>query len=145
MHLPIPYRASIDEMAPRYLGRVLTAEDGLPSSAVDEAQRRLGVRIPASLAYYYRRAGRCAALNALHHRLYAPSELVVEDGYLLFMDENQSVVCWGFRTTDCDEDDPIVWQRNNTPPHAWYSEDKPFTRFLTSMFDWYLDMGMLRR
>ena len=91
MHLPIPYRAHIDEMPPRYLGRVLTAEEGLPSA------------------------------------------------------ENQSVVCWGFRTTDCDEDDPTVWQRNNTPPHAWYSEDKPFTRFLTSIFDWYRDMGMLRR
>jgi hypothetical protein len=38
-----------------------------------------------------------------------------------------------------------VWQRNNTPPRAWYPEDKPFTRFLTGMFDWYLEMGMLRR
>jgi hypothetical protein len=103
------------------------------------------VRIPASLAYYYQRAGRCAVLNALHHRLHAPAELVVENDYLLFMDENQSVVSWGFRRADCDQDDPTVWQRNNTPPHAWYSEDKPFTRFLASMFDWYVDMGMLRR
>ena len=140
-----PYSLSIDEIAPRYLGRSFTAEDGLPAAAVDEAQPRLGVRIPASLAYYYQRAGRCVALNVLHHRLYALSELVVEGGYLLFMDENQSVASWGLRTADCHEDDPTVWQRNNTPPHAWYSEEKPFTRFLTSMFDWYLDMGMLRR
>ena len=140
-----PFSRSVDEIAPRYLGRGFTDEDGLPAAAVDEAQRRLGVRIPASLAYYYERAGRCAALNALHHQLYAPSELVVESGYLLFMDENQSVVSWGFRTADCHEDDPIVWQRNNTPPHAWFSEEKPFTRFLASMFDWYVDMGMLRR
>ena len=104
------------------------------------------MRIPGSLAYYYQRAGRCAALNALHHRLYAPAELVVvEGGYLRFMDENQSVVSWGFRTADCHVDDPTVWQRNNTPPHAWYSEEKPFTWFLASMFDWCLDIGMLRR
>jgi hypothetical protein len=139
------YSLSIDEIAPRYLGRSFTAEDGLGTAAIDEAQRRLGVRIPASLAYYYQRAGRCAVLNALHHRLHAPAELVVENDYLLFMDENQSVVSWGFRRADCDQDDPTVWQRNNTPPHAWYSEDKPFTRFLASMFDWYVDMGMLRR
>ena len=140
-----PYSLSIDEMAPRYLGRGFTAADGLPAVDVDEAQQRLSVRIPASLAYYYRRAGRCAALNALHHQLYAPSELVVEGGYLLFMDENQSVVSWGFPTSECHQNDPTVWQRNNTPPRAWYSEDKPFTGFLISMFDWYLDMGMLRR
>ena len=139
-----PYSLSVDEIAPRYLGRGFTAEDGLPATAVDEAQQRLGVRIPASLAYYYQRAGRCTGLNALHHRFYAPSELVVESGYLLFMDENQSVVSWGFRTADCDEDDPTVWQRNNTPPHAWYPEDKPFTRFLASMFDWYVETGILR-
>src|SRR5262245_65958972 len=106
-----PYRVSIDEIASRYLGRGFTAEDGLPAAVVDEAQRRLGVPIPASLAYYYRRAGRCAALNAVHHQLYLPSELVVEGGYLLFMDENQSVVSWGFRTVDCHEDDPTVRQR----------------------------------
>jgi hypothetical protein len=140
-----PHSLSVDEIAPRYLGRGFTAEDGLPAATVDEAQRRLGVRMPASLACYYQRAGRCTELNALHHRLHAPSELVVEGGYLLFMDENQSVVSWGFRTADCHEDDPTVWQRNNTPPHAWFSEEKPFTRFLASVFDWYIDMGMLRR
>jgi hypothetical protein len=97
---------SVDDIAPRYLGRGFTADEGVPPAAVDEAQRRLGMRIPASLAYYYQRAGRCAALNALHHRLYAPSELLVDGGFLVFMDENQSVVSWGFRTTDCGEDDP---------------------------------------
>ena len=62
------------------------------------------------------------------------------------MDENQSVVSWGFRTTDCAvRTIQSVWQRNNTPPHEWHSEDKPFTRFLASMFDWYIEMGMLRR
>jgi hypothetical protein len=140
-----PYNLSIDEIAPRYLGRGFRAADGLGAAAVDEAQRRLGVRIPASLAYYYQRAGRCATLNALHHQLYAPSELMVEGGHLLFMEENQSVVSWGFRTADCHEDDPTVWQRNNTPPQAWYSEEKPFTQFLISMFDWYVETGMLRR
>jgi hypothetical protein len=112
---------------------------------VDEAQRRLGMRIPASLAYYYQRVGRCAALNALHHRLYAPSELLTDGGFVVFMDENQAVIAWGFRATDCHEDDPVVWQRNNTPPQEWYSEDKPFTRSLVSMFAWYIETGILRR
>src|SRR5207249_5900605 len=98
-------RVSLDDIAPRYLGRGFTAEEGVPPAAVDDAQRRLGVRIPASLAYYYQRAGGCTVLNALHHRLYAPSELLIDGGYLVFMDENQTVVSWGFRTTDCGEDE----------------------------------------
>src|SRR5438093_11946484 len=99
------YRVSLDDIAPRYLGRGFTAEEGVPPAAVDEAQRRLGARIPASLAYYYQRAGGCTVLNALHHRLYAPSELLIDGGYLVFTDENQTVVSWGFRTTDCGEDE----------------------------------------
>jgi hypothetical protein len=143
--MPAAYRQRVDEMAQRYLARDFAAEDGLPRAAVDEAQRRLGMRIPASLAYYYQRAGCCAALNALHHRLYAPAELLTDGGFIVFMDENQSVVSWGFRAADCHEHDPIVWQRNNTPPQEWYSEDKRFTRFLASMFDWYVETGILRR
>ena len=132
--MPAAYRQRVNEMAQCYLAGDFAAEDGLPLAAVNEAQRRLGMRIPASLAYYYQRAGRCAALNTLHHRLYAPSELRTDGGFLVFMDENQSVVSW-----------PIVWQQNNTPPQEWYSEDKPFTRFLASMFDWYVETGILRR
>jgi hypothetical protein len=95
--MPAAYRQRVDEMAQRYLARDFVAEDGM--------------RIPASLAYYHQRAGRCAALNALHHRPYAPSELMTDGGFLVFMDENQSVVSWGFRATDCHEDDPIVQER----------------------------------
>ncbi|MBN2293656.1 MAG: hypothetical protein JXM70_14600 [Pirellulales bacterium] len=35
------------------------------------------------------------------------------------------------------EADPIVWQRNNTPSVEWYSEEKSFSFFMASMFDWY--------
>src|SRR5438093_10873219 len=93
------YRVSLDDIAPRYLGRGFTTEEGVPPAAVDEAQGRLGVRIPASLAYYYQRAGGCTVLNALHHRLYAPSELLIDGGYLVVTDENQTVLARGLLTT----------------------------------------------
>jgi hypothetical protein len=53
--MPAAYRLECGRIAPRYLARGFAAEDGLPTAAVDEAERRLDMRMPASLAYYYQR------------------------------------------------------------------------------------------
>jgi hypothetical protein len=81
-------------------------------------------------------------LCGIHNEIPPPSALTCEEGYLIFMNENQSVVAWGIRVSDLDEDDPPTWQRNNTEPAGWFTEDKTFSQLLASMFDWYRDQGM---
>ena len=39
-------------------------------------------------------------------------------------------------------EDPVAWQRNNTPPVAWYSEEKSFTALLIDMFEWSEQSGV---
>jgi hypothetical protein len=61
------------------------------------------------------------------------------------MEENQSVVSWGIPLVNLHAPNPIIWQRNNTPPIEWFSEEKDVLGLLVSMWDWYLEMGLLQR
>ncbi len=106
------------------------------------AEGRLGLRLPVALRAYYRLAGE-AEINTLHNQLLPPEDLEVQEGHLLFMDENQGVVSWGVRVKDLGAPDPVVQQRNNTPPCRWFSERKRFTAFLTSLFRWYEETGVI--
>ena len=139
------YAAEYDALAVTYLGRHLLASDALSAQSAEDAERRLGHGMPMALKTYYSVAGAARHLNLAHHRLLPPPDIVIENEFLVFMHENQSVVSWGFRVQDLSQDDPVVWQRNNTPPREWFSEDLTFTKFLESMFAWYAEAGLLVR
>lgn len=121
----------------RFLERDFSSEEGIGAAHLAEAEERLGCRLPEALRTYYRLAGGCKTLNDAHNHLYPPERLAVLEGHLLFMDENQSVVSWGFRLEDLSHLDPVVFQRNNTPPAEWFSEEQSFTAFMEELFDWY--------
>jgi hypothetical protein len=131
----------------RHLGRKPRRTDGLSDAAIRRREKELGVKLPASLRAYYRTAGKLTQLNTMHNILYDLPGLLVEDGYLIFMEENQAVVHWCFRLSDLDQTDPDVWQRVNCEPPEWYSEEMPFSTFIARMFDWQagLDYGAAER
>jgi hypothetical protein len=137
MHMD-PY----DQLAERYLCRRLEQRDGCSVAEIERTEKRLGFSLPASLRDYYRRCGSNQRFNSTHNFVRPLHEIAVEDGFLVFMDENQNVVSWGMRVEDIPEVDPIVWQRNNTPPREWYSEEKTWPQFLESMFQWYSECGV---
>ncbi len=124
-----------------YLGRPWTAADGLPEKEVKKAESRLGFPLPAALRTFYLSVGAVNDLCSIHNTIFAPKDLAFEEGYLMFMDENQSVVSWGIKKKDLKRSDPEVWQRNNSS-EDWYSEEKSFLELLTSMFDWYKQLGV---
>lgn len=130
-------------LARKFLGRPPGRGDSTPESHLLAAEKRLGVHLPVSLRSYHRVAGRAKELNDVHNVLRSPDRIALEGGYLVFMDENQGVVSWGLRESDLAKPDPVVWQRNNTPPEAWFSERKRLFPFLTSMFAWYESVGIL--
>lgn len=125
----------------RYLGRPWTAADGLPEKVVKKAEARLGAPLPAALRTFYISVGAVGDLCSIHNTISPPNDLAFEEGYLMFMDENQSVVSWGIKKKDLKKSDPAVWQRNNSS-EDWYSEEKSFLELLTSMFDWYEQQGV---
>jgi len=115
--------------------------DGIALERVIAAGERLNVQIPRALSEFYTTLGAVNDLCAVHNWLKSPEELTIFEDHLYFMDENQSVVSWGFPLSALDQDDPVAWQRNNTEG-KWYSEELSFSAFMKSMFDWYLEIGM---
>jgi hypothetical protein len=136
------FRAYFQDLASRFLSHTLRADDGFGDRELDAAEARLGIELPESLRAYYLFVGRFAPFSSFHNLLRQPHQLAVEQGYLVYMDENQNVVSWGIASQDLREPDPVVHQRNNTPPAEWFSEDKAFTAFTLSMFEWYESSGI---
>ncbi len=134
-------RRTLNALAERFLKRALLPTDALAPDLIASAERRLDIVLPESLRTYYSMAGECRDFNVVHNYLVPPSELGLDDDYLVFMQENQSVVSWGFRVSDLKQADPIVWQRNNTE-NVWYSEEKPLAPFLETMFEFYAHIGV---
>ena len=129
-------------LARRSLGVSLSEDHGVPDWELDAAETRLGCAIPDSLRGYYGVAGRFAPFTEAHNYVLAPNQLTVEGPYLVFMEENQEVVSWGIALSDLGEADPTVWQRVNTEPATWYSEEKPFSRLMVDMYEWYVEIGV---
>jgi len=142
MNARVSFEARYHALAARFVGRHLGPADGVSERDLASAEKRLHFRLPASLRGFYRTAGRAPDLARAHNVLLDPAEVTVDGRFLVFMDENQSVVSWGFRVADPASHDPVVWQRNNTPPVEWYSERKRLPRFLEAMFGWYAEVGV---
>lgn len=131
-----------ESLAQRYLGRSLVASDGSSSSTIERAEKRLGYELPRSMRKYHVACGRNRRFNRSYNVIRALDEIAIEDGYCMVMDENQGVVSWGIPLAHIADADPIIWQRNNTPPVAWYPEEKTWSELLESMFAWYLEAGI---
>jgi hypothetical protein len=65
-----------------------------------------------------------------HDTLRAPEALEIEDGFLVFMEENENVVDWGIPVPLGVAPDPAVWQRVNGEEPAWYAEEMTFSEFV---------------
>jgi hypothetical protein len=124
------------EIVERILERDLIAGDGTPEASLAQAELRLGLRLPVALREYFLIAGNADDANRMHNVLFRSDEFVVEDGYLVFMEENQAVVHWGIPIDRCDETDPDVWQRVNGLEPVWYSEELPVSSFMIKNLAW---------
>src|SRR5258708_23142597 len=120
----------------KHLKRGVEKNDGCVEKEIAKAEKGLGVRIPKAIREYYRIVGNNNDLNKYHNYFYDLKELVIDDEYLLFMDENQCVVSWGIKVSDINDENPEIWQRNNTEPVQWHSEEMAFTEFIQKMFEW---------
>ena len=119
----------------RVLGRPLAGKDGVRESRLRRAEKRLHLALPEAIRDFYLLAG-AAPETREHNRLLDPEDLVVEAGHLLFMEENQGVVDWGFPLSQKGRADPRIWQRVNDDPPRWYSERMPFSAFILKYLAW---------
>lgn len=91
--------------------------DGYTAGQVAAVEARLGLRLPASLAAFYRLIGRRRDLTSGQDKLIGLNSLVVEDGALIYRIENQGVATWGVRACDLGLADPpvVIGFRDGSP------------------------------
>ena len=99
--------------------------DGYTTEEVAAAEHRLGLRLPASLAAFYRLFGHRTDLTSNQDRLLPLACLRVEDGVLVYRIENQGCSSWGIRVSDLGlADSPVVFDG--------YPGRRPWRPFLES-------------
>lgn len=89
----------------------LGAADGWSSGVLDAAGERLGVPLPAALREAYQLFGRRDDLTSNHDSFLNPGELYLNNGALVFREENQACASWGILGADLGQSDPAVYVR----------------------------------
>jgi hypothetical protein len=117
--------------------------DGYDEATLQEAEMRLGIRLPATLRTFYRAWGKRSDLADSAFFLLPPDRLVVRADTLLFWAENQESWYWGVPHEAMAEDDPPV-VLTESGPTGWEVESKlywmPSHPHLSSLLD---DMAYL--
>jgi hypothetical protein len=104
-------------------GHTLTPADGL---RVPE-----GLVVPDVLREFYRTVGGFPPVMTAHNRFYAPTGLDRVADKVVFCEENQVVVRWGFDHALRSAADPPVYQRADGRP--WHMEADRCSDFLAGM------------
>ncbi len=126
-------------------GYPLTERTALSPDALDAAGERLGVKVPAALRDYYLVAGRERRFNTSLNRLLSTSDWTIDKKRLIFMEENQSVVCWGVSIRNPDSDDPPVSQGiDDDESFTWHPEHRKCSVFLAVMLHYQAVSGGCR-
>jgi hypothetical protein len=104
-------------------------EDGLGGDAVEDRLAIRGLAIPKALFDYYSILGH-HVINNGRHRLRTIEELEWHDDWLVFMEEDHGMICWGIHRHDLTTPDPVVWQGVQEEEMLWLQADTPLSQFL---------------
>jgi hypothetical protein len=125
------------------LGVQLGSEDACANADIEDAERRLAIKLPGSLREYYLVAGREKRINQFHNRLLPPERLFIDSGRVVFMEENQWVVYWSVAASADVKIDAAVFQGVNLHDKGieWHPEHDSCFTFLNVMAVWHASFG----
>ncbi|GAA1181950.1 MULTISPECIES: hypothetical protein [Nesterenkonia] len=126
------------DLVPKYLDEKWTPEEGYSAAdlaaALREAELPEGVELPLVLEEFYRALGRCEELMEAYHFFFDPDELEVEDGHLLFLEDEDERWVWGIPLDILDVPDPLIRRRSNAQ-HHWNDEDATVSEFILDLLE----------
>jgi hypothetical protein len=126
-------------------GYPLSDRTSLSASVLIAAEKGLGVQVPTALWDYYLVAGRERRFNTCQNRLLSPSDWAVDGHRLIFMEENQNVVCWGVSIRNPAADDPPVAQGcDDDESMRWRAEHRKCSVWLAVMLHFQAVSGGFR-
>lgn len=131
-----PFVKRFRDIAEALFGRLFTPDDGIPEADLDAVPRLTGYELPEVLQDFYAVVGRFDPVLSPHNRFYSPGALRRMDGKLVFCEENQVVVYWGYDDDQGWRTDPTVLQGLNNDEVEWYVEADRMSYFLTGIMYW---------
>lgn len=112
-------------------GSPLKRAHAVPAAVLDQAEQRLGHAIPHALRAYYEVAGRERRFNRSLQTFLSPAKWFVDQGRLAFLEENQSVCCWGVSLKSPGAEDPRIDQGvRHDDGIGWSKEHNKCSQFL---------------
>jgi hypothetical protein len=117
-------------------GQSFTAADGIPEADLDAVLDRCGYELPEVLQDFYAVVGRFEPVLSPYNRFYPPGGFSRTDGKLVFCEENQVVVLWGYDEDQGWRTDPPVYLGVNNDELEWYVEADRASYFLAGMIYW---------
>jgi hypothetical protein len=118
---------------------------GFDEKLLKQTEERLGVTLPAVLKSYYLFLGKNEAVNESFNQLLSPDKIdFVDDAYLIFFEENQSVVLWGIKKSDLSLENPKVYATYDQERVEWFLDSETVENFLLSMALWNGVLGGLK-
>lgn len=111
-------------------------QQGINESEILTLEQKLDIQLPAQLRAYYLTMGGFEAINYTHNLLLKPDQMEFSnDDYLIFYEENQSVVYWGIKRADLSLPNPPVYGNYSSDENNpdWHQESATTDNFLLLM------------
>ncbi|MDO5493282.1 MAG: hypothetical protein Q4F53_06675 [Nesterenkonia sp.] len=113
-------------------------EDGLTREELDARLTASplpdGFELPLVLDEFHRALGRCEEILEAHHFFFDADELEIEDGHLIFLEDEEETWVWGVPVEDLDVPDPLI-RRRSTADGRWTPEDATVSEFVFDLLD----------
>jgi len=125
----------VESFAADWSPRPLGPGDGCDDASLDEAEQRLGMKLPVALREAYGLLGRRDDLARNHDTLLRPDALFTYEGALVYHVENQGAANWGIMLSDLGHDDPPTVCRPDLADKASESWDPWTDRLSTALVE----------
>ena len=100
----------------------------------------LQIKVPEIFCEYYGKYAATESVRDSFNRILSPYEWYIQDGKLVFAEENQKVVFWGIDVNNSTKD-PKVKVANNSSVIEWFEEELEFSTFFPFLFFYNIVMG----
>lgn len=123
------------------LGRALRPTDAVDPHAITKAEQALGLAAPRALREFYLLAGNAHDVTTVYDQFLPPADWSVQEGKLVFVEENQDVVRYGVDCGPGAGDDPPIWITTTGDATEWHPVCDSCSEFIATLLVWQCGFG----
>ena len=121
---------TIKEVAESLIGRTLGVNDGIDKVQIEQAEIRLGLKLPEVLREFYALVGNLDIFTSSFESFAPLEEMECENDMLIFLYENQGGCCWGLNLHEVTHSTVYMCTDTEAEKPEWYPEEITLDKFL---------------